>query len=88
MVLFLIFQPAYQLLSLFALIQRRDADSKGLNAWYWLTRCAVVEWLERFGFGAVNRRSKCEFEAELRHATTGKLCQPSSKWVLFSNYGR
>ena len=25
---------------------------------------------------------KREFEARLRHATTGKLCQPSSKWVL------
>ena len=29
-----------------------------------------------------------EFEAGLRHATTGKLCQPSSKWVLISNEGR
>ena len=25
---------------------------------------------------------KRDFEARLRHATTGKLCQPSSKWVL------
>ena len=25
---------------------------------------------------------KHEFEAGLRHATTGKVCQPSSKWVL------
>ena len=31
---------------------------------------------------------KREFEAGLCHATTGKLCQPSSKWVPFSNYGR
>ena len=31
---------------------------------------------------------KCEVEAGLRHATTGKLCQPSSEWVPFSNYGR
>ena len=31
---------------------------------------------------------KHEFEAGLRHATTGKLCQPSSKWVSFSNKGR
>ena len=31
---------------------------------------------------------KREFEAGLRHATTGKLCQPSSKWVPFSNKGR
>ena len=29
---------------------------------------------------------KREFEAGLIHATTGKLCQPSSKWVPFSNY--
>ena len=32
---------------------------------------------------------KREFEARLRHAATGNsLCQPSSKWVPFSNYGR
>ena len=31
---------------------------------------------------------KHEFEAGLRHAVTGKLCQPSSKWVPFPNYGR
>ena len=31
---------------------------------------------------------KREFEAGLRHATTGKLCEPSSKWVPFPNYGR
>ena len=31
---------------------------------------------------------KCEFEAGLCHATTGKLCQPSSKGVPFSNKGR
>ena len=24
---------------------------------------------------------KREFEARLRHATTGKLCQPSGKWA-------
>ena len=34
-----------------------------------------------FARGAVSR----EFEARLRHAATGKLCQPSSKWVPFSN---
>ena len=27
---------------------------------------------------------RCEFEAGLRYATTGKLCQPSSKWVPFA----
>ena len=26
---------------------------------------------------------RCEFEAGLCHAMTGKLCQPSSKWVPF-----
>ena len=30
---------------------------------------------------------KREFEAGLRHSTTGKLCQPSSKWVPVSNKG-
>ena len=30
---------------------------------------------------------RCEFEAELRYAMTGKLCKPSSKWVP-SNVGR
>ena len=29
-----------------------------------------------------------EFEAWLCHAATGNLCQPSSKWVPFSNKGR
>ena len=28
------------------------------------------------------------FKAGLRHPTTGKLCQPNSKWVHFSNQGR
>ena len=27
-----------------------------------------------------------EFEARLRHAATGKLSQPSCKWVPFSNW--
>ena len=31
---------------------------------------------------------KREFEAGLRHATTGKLCKPSSVWVLLSNKGK
>ena len=31
---------------------------------------------------------KLEFEAGLRHATTGKLYQPSSKWVPFSKLGK
>ena len=26
----------------------------------------------------------CEFETGHRHATAGKRCQPSSKWVPFS----
>ena len=28
---------------------------------------------------------KREFEARLRHAVTGKLCQPSSECIPFSN---
>ena len=31
---------------------------------------------------------KREFETGLRHAMTGKLCQPSSKWVSFSDKGK
>ena len=31
---------------------------------------------------------KREFEAGLIHATTGKLCQPSSKWVPFFELGK
>ena len=48
---------------------------------------AMVEWLERLGYGAESRR-KVEFEAGLCHATTVKLCQPSSKWVPVSNQRR
>ena len=31
---------------------------------------------------------RCEFEAALHRAMTGKLCQSSSKWVPFSKSGR
>ena len=31
---------------------------------------------------------RCEFEAGIHHVTIGKLCQPSSKWVPFSNERR
>ena len=31
---------------------------------------------------------KCKFEAGPRHATTGKLCQRSSKWVPFFELGK
>ena len=31
---------------------------------------------------------RLEFEAWLCHATTGKLCQPSSKRLTFSNEGK
>ena len=41
----------------------------------------AAEWLEWLGNGAEKR----VFEAGLRHATTGKLCQPSSKSVLVLN---
>ena len=52
-----------------------------------MQRGAVVECLERLCYGAENR-VKREFEAWLRHATTGKLCQPSSKWVPFFELGK
>ena len=29
-----------------------------------------------------------ELEARLRHAATGKLCQPSSKWIPFFELGK
>ena len=50
-----------------------------------ITRCAVAEWLERLGYGA-KVAVRCEFEAGLRHATSGKLSLSTrSKWVPFSN---
>ena len=45
----------------------------------------VVEWLEQLGSIAQKAAVTHEFEALLRHVVTGKLCQPSSKWVPFSN---
>ena len=47
-------------------------------------RGAVVKWLEQLGYVQKVAVSH-EFEARLRHAATGKLCQPSRKWVPFSN---
>ena len=46
-------------------------------------RGAVVEWLERLGYGAESLR-----KAGVRGwATTGKLCQTSSRWVPFFELG-
>ena len=39
-----------------------------------------MEWLELVGYGTeVEVAVKREFDAGLRHATTGKLCSPSSE---------
>ena len=32
--------------------------------------------------------TKREFEARLRHVATGKLCQPSIKWIPFFELGK
>ena len=47
-------------------------------------RGAIVEWLEQSAIAQKVAVSH-EFEARLCHAATGKLCQPSRKWVPFSN---
>ena len=44
-------------------------------------------WLEQFGYGA-ELLEGLKFKAGLCHMTTEKLCQPSSKWVPFSNQGK
>ena len=41
---------------------------------------AVVKWLERLDYGAQSRR---EFEAGLRHATTGNSVYPAVNGYLF-----
>ena len=49
---------------------------------WWGKRGAVVEWLERRGYGAESRR-------KIVSSRLGNfLCQPSSKWVTFSNQGK
>ena len=47
----------------------------------------MVEWLKRFDYGAELPKGH-DFEVGLRSPTTGKLCQPSSERVLFSNQDR
>ena len=49
----------------------------------------MVEWLERLGYGAESRRKFVS--SRLGFAMwrlENSLCQPSSKWVPFSNEGR
>ena len=48
----------------------------------------MVEWLKRLDYGAESRRNVVSSRLCFAHATTGKLCQPSSEWVLFSNWER
>ena len=50
-------------------------------------RGAIVERLEWLGWCRKSPEG-LEFDAGRRHPTTGKLCQPSSKWIPFSNQGR
>ena len=56
---------------------------------WWGKRGVVVEWLERCGYGAENRRknvsSRLGFAIRLPE---NFLCQLSSKWVTFSNRGK
>ena len=47
----------------------------------------MVKWLERLDHDAESLKG-LEFEAGLRHPTTGKLCQPSSEWVPFLELGK
>ena len=53
---------------------------------FFLEKCVVVEWLERLDYGAENRRkvvsSRLGFAMRRQE---NSLCQPSSKWVPFSN---
>ena len=48
----------------------------------------MVEWFERAWLWCRESPEGREFKAGLCHPTTGKLCQPSGKWVFFSNQGR
>ena len=48
-------------------------------------RGAVVEWFEQLGHGAESRRKVVSLR--LRQLENSH-CQPSSKWVPFSNSGR
>ena len=56
---------------------------------WWGKRGAVVEWLERLGYGAESRRkvvnSRLGFAIRLLE---NSLCQPSNKWETFSDQGK
>lgn len=49
-----------------------------------MLRSMVVVWLERLCYGAEG----CELKHRIGQQATGKLYQPSNKWVPFSNLGR
>ena len=52
-------------------------------------RGAVVEWLVRLGYGAESRRKVVSSRLGFAmRRLKNSLCQPSSKWVPFSNQGR
>ena len=46
---------------------------------------AVVEWLERLGYGAESRRKAWVRDWASPYGDWKTLCQPSSKWVPLSN---
>ena len=48
-------------------------------------RGAVVEWLEQLGYGAESRRIACSRLGCAMRRLENSLCQPSRKWVPFSN---
>ena len=51
-------------------------------------RSPVVDWLEGLGYGAESRRKALVRGWALPCDDWKTLCQPSSKWVPFSNQGR
>ena len=71
----------------------RPSNPDNSRAYYackwWGKRGAVVEWLERCGYGAESRRkvvsSRLGFAIRLWE---NFFCQPSSKWVTFANQGK
>ena len=49
----------------------------------------MVEWLERLGYGAESRHKVvCSRLGTAMQRLENSLCQPSSKWIPFSNKGR
>ena len=52
-------------------------------------RGAVVEWLERLGYGAESRRKVVSSRLGFAmRRLENSICQPSSKWEPFSNQGK